>query len=132
MATLAADRKLPAPTIDPTNKPFWDGAAAGVLLIGLCKDTGRHFFYPREVSPFTLSPNVELVPAQGAATIYSFSVVRGKVPYAIAYVQLTEGPRIMTNIVDCDLDELRIGQSVRLVWKPTEEGAPPVPMFTRS
>jgi uncharacterized OB-fold protein len=50
-------------------------------------------------------------------------------PYAIAYVTLEEGVTMMTNIVDCDLDALRIGQPVTVVFKPTD-GGPPVPMFT--
>jgi len=50
-------------------------------------------------------------------------------PYAIAYVTLEEGVTMMTNIVDCDLDAIRIGQRVKVVFKPTESG-PPVPMFT--
>ena len=55
---------------------------------------------------------------------------RAPVPYAIAYVTLDEGPTMMTNIVDCDLDAIRIGQAVRVVFKPTEDGGPPVPMFS--
>ena len=51
-------------------------------------------------------------------------------PHAPAYVELDEGPRMFTNIVDCDLDTLKIGQKVKLVFKPTEEGGAPVPMFT--
>jgi len=51
------------------------------------------------------------------------------VPYALAYVTLDEGVTMMTNIVDCDLDAIRIGQRVKVVFKPTE-GGPPVPMFT--
>ena len=54
---------------------------------------------------------------------------RAEVPYAIAYVTLEEGVTMMTNIVDCDLDGIRIGQRVRVVFKPTE-GGPPVPAFT--
>ena len=50
-------------------------------------------------------------------------------PYAIAYVTLDEGVTMLTNIVDCDLDALRIGHAVRLVFKPTE-GGETVPMFT--
>ncbi len=53
---------------------------------------------------------------------------RTDVPYAIAYVTLDEGVTMMTNLVDCDLDAIRIGQRVRLVFKPTE-GGPPVPAF---
>jgi uncharacterized OB-fold protein len=54
---------------------------------------------------------------------------RVPVPYALAYVTLDEGVTMMTNIVDCDLDKIKIGQAVRLVFKPSE-GGPPVPMFT--
>jgi hypothetical protein len=50
------------------------------------------------------------------------------VPYAIAYVTLAEGPTMMTNIVDCDLDGIKVGQKVKLVFKPSE-GGPPVPCF---
>ena len=53
---------------------------------------------------------------------------RAPIPYCIAYVELAEGPRIMSNIVDCDLDSIKIGQVVKLVFKPSE-GGPPVPMF---
>jgi uncharacterized OB-fold protein len=54
---------------------------------------------------------------------------RAEVPYAIAYVTLTEGVEMLTNIVDCDLDSIRIGQRVKLVFKPTD-GGPDIPMFT--
>jgi uncharacterized OB-fold protein len=130
MATMASDRAIPAPAVDPTTRPFWEAAREGRFLIGLCRDTGRHFFYPRGVSPFTLSTNVALVPAKGTGRIYSYTVMRTKQPYALAYVELDEGPRVFTNIVDCDLDSLRIGMAVRLVWKATEGDGPPVPMFT--
>jgi uncharacterized OB-fold protein len=50
------------------------------------------------------------------------------VPYAIAYVTLAEGPTMMTNIVDCDLNAIKIGQKVKVVFKPSE-GGPPVPCF---
>jgi hypothetical protein len=53
---------------------------------------------------------------------------RVPIPYAIAYVTLEEGVTMMTNIVDCDLDAIRIGQKVTVVFRPTE-GGPPVPMF---
>ncbi len=76
------------------------------------------------------SQNLEWKDASGQGTIYSFSVMkRAEVPYAIAYVTLAEGPTMMTNIVDCDLDTIRIGQKVTLRFVPTE-GGPPMPMFT--
>jgi hypothetical protein len=122
-----SDRTLPAPIEDPSTKPFWDAAREGRLMLGFCRDTQRHFWPVRNTSPFTLSPNVELRAASGHGTIHSFTVMRVAQPYAPAFVELEEGPRIFTNIVDCDLAELRIGMKVRLEWKRTE-GAP-LPMF---
>ena len=130
MATASTRRSLPAIQVDPDNKQYFDAAREGRLLIGLCQDTGRHFFYPRGCSPFTLSPNVSLVEAKGTGTIYSFTVMRTKEPFSVAYVELDEGPRIFTNIIDCDLDALRIGQKVKVVFQPTQDGSPPATMFT--
>ena len=68
--------------------------------------------------------------SSGRGIIYSYSVMRRvPVPYAIAYVTLEEGVTMMTNIVGCDLDAIRIGQAVRVVFRPTD-GGPPVPTFT--
>jgi uncharacterized OB-fold protein len=53
---------------------------------------------------------------------------RTKEPYAIAFVTLAEGVRIMTNVVNCDLDELRIGQELQLLWQAAEDGTP-IPVF---
>jgi uncharacterized OB-fold protein len=124
-----AEKTYAAPVVDPTTKPFWDAARQGRLMLGLCQDTGRHFWYPRGVSPFTLSTNVALVPASGTGSIYTFTIMRGAAPFCAAYVELDEGPRMFTNIVDCDLAEIRIGMRVRVVFKPTEGDGPPVPVF---
>ena len=80
--------------------------------------------------PFCLSPNVAWQDAKGTGTIYTYSVTRraGPVPYCIAYVTLDEGVKMMTNIVDCDLDTVRIGQKVKVVFKKSEGGVS-VPMF---
>ncbi len=123
-----ADRTIPAPIPDPTTAPFWEACKEGRLTIGLCKDTGRHFFPPRGVSPFTLSPNVELVPASGRGTLYSYTVMRLAQPYIPAVVELAEGPRVFTNLVEVQPEEIRIGMALRLVFKPTD-GDLPVPMF---
>ncbi len=128
-----SERIIAAPVIDPSTQAVWDAAAEGRLMIGLCRDTGKHFYYPRGASPFTLSPNVALVQASGRGSIYSYTVMRVAQPYACAYVELEEGPRIFTNIVDCDFAEIRIGMKVRVVFKPSQDadgaGGAPVPMF---
>ena len=131
MATIYQDRTITAPVPTPENQPFFDAAARGELLIKRCADCGEHHYFPRAICPHCFSERTEWVGASGRGTIYSFSVSRRVLPtaYAIAYVTLEEGVSMMTNIVDCDLDAIRIGQAVKLVFKPTD-GGPPVPMFT--
>jgi uncharacterized protein len=124
------ERKIQAPIPNPETKAFWDAAAAGRLMLGKCNACGKLHYYPRARCPFCFSDRTELQSASGNGTIYTYSVMRRTpIPYAIAYVTLAEGPRMMTNIVDCDLDRISIGQAVRLVFKPSD-GGPPVPMFT--
>jgi uncharacterized OB-fold protein len=124
-----AGRPIPAPVVSPDTKPFWDAAAQGTLLLRRCQACRERHYYPRPICPFCGSDRTEWVEASGRGTIYSYSVFRrAPVPYAIAYVTLEEGPTMMTNIVDADLDAIRIGQRVRVRFTPTE-GGPPVPMF---
>ena len=129
MATQATDRTPAAPQESPDNKNYFDACREGKLLLGKCGDTGKLFHYPRHVSPFTLSNNVSFVEASGRGEIYSYSVARGKEPFSVAYVKLEEGPIMLTNIVDCDLDALKCGMKVKVVFRDSDGGAP-VPMFT--
>jgi uncharacterized OB-fold protein len=125
-------RVIAAPPVNPETKPFWDAATEGRLLIKKCLACGERHYYPRAICPFCFSDRTEWQAASGRGTVYSYSVMRrAPVPYAIAYVTLEEGVTMMTNIVDCDLDRIRIGLSVSLEFKPSE-GGPPVPMFTLS
>ena len=125
-------RKTAFSASDPESQPFWDAAAEGVFLVRKCITCSRIHWYPRTVCPFCFSDKTEWQPASGNAKIYSYSVMRRAVePYAIAYVTLEEGTTMLTNIVDCDLNALEVGQKVKLVFKPSE-GGPPVPMFTRA
>lgn len=95
---------MPVPT--PETQPYWDGAAAGELRIQRCVDCGGPYFYPRPVCPSCGSFNVEWFTASGDATLYSYVInyrpapgFEEEAPYAIAVVQLAEGPRMMTNLV---------------------------------
>ena len=112
-------RTIPPPPVNPETKPFWDAAAQGRLLIKRCTACDEPHWYPRAICPFCGSERTEWMEASGQGTIYSYSVFRrAPIPYAIAYVTLAEGPTMMTNIVDCDLDAIRIGQAVRVAFKP--------------
>jgi len=126
-----SERTIPAPAVNPEIRPYFDAAAQGRLLVKRCADCGRYHHYPRAICPHCFSERTEWHEARGTGTVHTYSVLRRgvPVPYCIAYVTLDEGVSMMTNIVDCDLDAVRIGQPVRVVFKPTD-GGPPVPMFT--
>ena len=131
MTTPAQDRKIPAPTVYPDNEAFWAGAAAGKLLVKHCTACDKSHWYPRPQCPFCMSEKTVWKQSAGTGAIYTFSVTRraGPIAFAIAYVRLDEGVTMMTNIVDCDLDAIRIGDRVKVVMKPSD-GGPLVPMFT--
>jgi uncharacterized OB-fold protein len=123
------DRSVAAPSVNPEGQAYWDAAAAGKLLVKHCAACGEYHHYPRTLCPFCFSDRTQWREARGTGVIYSYSVMRRAAPaYAIAYVTLDEGVSMMTNIVDCDFDAIKIGQKVKVVFKPSD-GGPPVPMF---
>lgn len=123
-------RMLPAPIRDAATAAYWDGAAKGELLVKQCTECSRFHWYPRPLCPYCLG-DTRWVRSCGRGTIYSVSVTRraGPVVYAVAYVTLEEGITLLTNIVDTDLDAVRIGMPVKVCFKTAEDGAA-IPMFT--
>ena len=124
-------RKIPfvgTPDTNPETKPFFEGADAGKLMLRRCTSCKKVHWYPRAICPFCMSPDTEWVPGSGKGKIYSYSHM-ARANLTIAYVTLEEGPSMMTNIVDCDPDALKIGQAVKLVFKPSDKEYP-VPVFT--
>ena len=115
---------------NPETQAFWDAAKEGKFIIKKCKSCGKTHWYPRAICPFCMSTDTEWVAASGKGKIYSYShMARANPPFTIAYVTLAEGPTMMTNIVDCDASQLKIGADVTVVFKPSEKEYP-VPMFT--
>lgn len=129
----------PMPPIDATTRPYWEAATRGELLLKRCADCGRTHFYPRTICPHCLSDRVDWVRASGQGTIYSFTVVHrapdpslaDRVPYVVALVELEEGPRMMSNVVDCDPGAVSVGAAVEVRF---EERAPDLslPVFVLS
>ena len=126
-----ATRRIPAPGQNLESKPFWDAAKEGRFLIKRCTACGEPHWYPRTLCPFCHSSETKWEESPGEGVIYTFSVMRRNtpVPYAIGYVTLDEGVSLLTNFIDCDFDQLKIGQRVKLKWSQTGEGNPPVFTF---
>ncbi len=120
----------PAPVINSTTAEFWKATTEGRFILQRCNGCDIVLWFPRRNCPKCWTEDVSSFDAQQSGTIYSFTVVRkGKGafqdagPFVIAYVELADGPRIMTNIVDCDLDALHIGMPVEMVFHDTGEGS---------
>lgn len=128
---MSETRKLAQPEATPETQPFWEAAREGKLRIKRCGACGEAHYPPRAVCPFCHSADTAWEESTGEGSIYSFSIMRRSPtgPYTIAYVQLDEGPRMLTNIVDADPDSLAIGGRVCLTFTETGGDAPPVPMF---
>ncbi|BDB27520.1 DNA-binding protein [Cupriavidus sp. TA19] len=130
MTTPYTPTPFKAPAEHPDNTEFWAAAREGRLLLRHCDSCGKPHWYPRTLCPFCLG-TTQWKQASGRGTIYSYSVTRraGPTPFCMAYVTLDEGVTMMTQIVDCDLDTVRIGQKVLLRFAPSDGGAP-LPTFT--
>ena len=114
---------VPPPQIQPEMTAFWTALRGGELLLPHCRRCEFVVWSPRPYCPKCGSLEVDWVPASGDGVVYSYTVNRrGKGfnrkyqelgPYVVAYVELAEGPRILTNIVDADVDSVAIGARVR-------------------
>ncbi|WP_406343979.1 Zn-ribbon domain-containing OB-fold protein [Streptomyces sp. NBC_00648] len=120
------------PEIDAFTRAYWDAAAEGRLLIRRCGACGRAHHYPREFCPYCWSEDVTWEQASGRATLYTWSVIHRndlppfgtRVPYTAAVVDLAEGPRMMTEVVGCGEERLRIGMELRVDFRDGEVAVP--------
>lgn len=120
----------PAPVRTPHDEPFWEATARGVLTVKACSACGQAHWYPRAHCPFCGSTNTHWRDTNGRGRIYSFSIVaRGKRPSAVAVVQLDDGPKMTTLVVDADVHAMRIDDPVVVRFEPAEDGAM-IPVFT--
>ncbi len=126
-------RKIPfvgTTDTNPETKPYFEGAAAGKLMLRRCTSCNKAHHYPRQLCPFCFG-DCAWEAASGKAKVYTFSVMeRASPPYAIGYVTLAEGPAVLTNFVDCDFKALKIGQDMKVTFVKTEDDGPTLPFFT--
>jgi uncharacterized OB-fold protein len=120
---MTTEYKKPLPYINNETKAYWEGTKSHQLLLRKCRACGRYHFYPRDFCPSCFSFDVEWVKASGRGTVYSVTVChlpaagfKDVVPYNLALVELEEGPRMMTNIVDCPNDDIKIGMAVEVAF----------------
>jgi uncharacterized OB-fold protein len=123
------------PAASPVSAPFWDATKERRLLVQWCLDCDKSVFYPREICPGCFGRNLEWREASGKGTLYSFTVnhlspspTGDEGPFAIALVELAEGPRMMTNVVGLPVEELKVGLELQVTWDALADGRH-YPMF---
>jgi uncharacterized protein len=125
-------KALPTPT--PETAPYWEGARAGELRIQRCRGCSNAYFYPRPYCPACGSADVEWFAASGRATLASYIISERaapgfEAPYVIAIVELEEGPRMMTNIVEVEPTPERLVLDMPLQVRFEDRGEIAVPVF---
>jgi uncharacterized OB-fold protein len=125
----------PLPSVTPETAPYWDATADGRLLLCHCTDCDLTYYYPRALCPDCTSDAVEWQEATGRGVVYSYAPTElvsdwpeDALPVVVAYVELDEGPRVLTNLVDCDPADVEVGAPVDVTFVDTDEDLS-IPVF---
>jgi uncharacterized OB-fold protein len=125
----------PEPVASAHDEPYWQAARDGKFLLQRCKVTGRCQFPPRGHSMATGGTELEWVESAGTGNVYSFTVVERSfyenlaAPFVLAIVELDEGPRLTTHLVDVDRTRVRIGMRVKAEFRSCDQRALPLLVF---
>jgi len=113
---------------DSDSRPYWEGLRQGELRIQRCNSCSKAVFYPRSICPHCHSDQLAWIVASGKGAIYSYTVVHqafgpfaADVPFVIAIVELQEGARMMSRIVDAPRERVAVGAAVRVTFENVAE-----------
>jgi uncharacterized OB-fold protein len=121
-----AEYSKPLPTPDPVTAPFWESLKAHAIKLQRCGGCGQFIFYPRAICPACMSDDLIWTPVTGRGTVHAVTIPHrppnpafgSDVPYVVALVELEEGPRMLTNLVDVEPtpEDVRVGMPVQLIY----------------
>ena len=119
-----AEWNKPLPTVSGETKPYWDSCRQGQLMIQKCDSCGEFQFYPRGICANCWSNDIQWYKSSGKGTVWTFTVTYQNrtpgfaedVPYVLALVELEEGVRMFTNIVECEPRDVKIGMEVEVTF----------------
>ena len=134
MSSLPHAPTLPQPDADSTR--FWAATLEGRLELQRCRRCDRLVWYPRRRCPNCQADELVWERLSGLGTVYASTVVHrpptealaAEVPYVVALVDLDEGARLMTNVVECDPGAVQIGMRVAVTFRPVSDKAA-LPLF---
>lgn len=122
---MTQEHAKPLPRPNRLSQPFWDGAKRHELLLQKCSSCGHVWFPPSTRCPRCLSAEYEWSKASGRGKVWSwivmwqryFAAFEGDIPYNVAYVELEEGPKLITNLVGCENDAIYCDMPVEVVFE---------------
>ena len=124
--SISANR--PRPVSTPLTEPFWEGTRRGELRLQRCSECERFRWTPQFACPECLSEDYRWVAARGHGVVYSYTIVHRSVdrdafpaPYVLGVVQIEEGPFLLTNIVGCEPDEVRVDMPVAVRFEKIDD-----------
>ncbi len=129
-----SEHGIPLPRPTALSTPYWDGCAEGVLRVQRCTRCSGYVFIPQPVCTHCQAGALEWVESSGRGTLYSFTTVHRpprpefEVPYVVAIVELEEGFQMLTNLVECAPDAMRIGMPVEVSFRQMSDEIT-LPMF---
>jgi len=117
------------PRIDEMSRPYWEGAKRHELLLQKCQECGHYRYPPGETCPSCLSDRLEWVKVSGRGSVYTWTVFhqayhpayKDDIPYAVVVVELEEGPRMITNLVNCRIEDIKMGMPVEVAFDDVTE-----------
>jgi uncharacterized OB-fold protein len=118
----------PQPAATQASGPFWDATRERRFLVETCADCGQAIWYPRPFCPHCGGTTLEWHDASGRGQVYTFTVEHkpsgafGTEPYVVALVELEEGVRLLSNVVEVEPGDGTVGMPVELVWEPLDDG----------
>jgi hypothetical protein len=121
--------------IPEESEPFFEAAKDGKLLVQRCSSCGEHQFYPRKICIHCGSSALDWVEASGRGTVHTYTVIhqqgmpgwRDEVPYVAAIIDLEEGVRMTSNVIDVSGSDVSIGMPVEVTF--VDEGMYILPRF---
>ena len=125
MEEFKLPKPLPAPSED--SKPFWDSCQKQELKVQKCDDCGFHRLPPSVLCPQCMSMNYQWVKVSGKGKVFSFQISHQVLypafdtPINVAIVELEEGPRMHTNILECKNEDIYVDMPVELLFEKVED-----------
>jgi uncharacterized OB-fold protein len=135
----ASPGKKSLPKVNPIDQAYWQGATAGKLLLQKCKDCGKVQFFPRPACTDCFSGNLDWVEASGRGKVHTFTWVRvprspafrEEAPICYINVMLDEGVIMESRLVGSGIDQVKLGDRVKVVFQETDNPDIKLPVFER-